>query len=481
MTPAGELPRCVGVRGGTIAAIEPSRPRCRARTVDLADDEVLLPGMVDTHVHVNDPGRTEWEGFASATRAAAAGGVTTIIDMPLNSLPPTVHVAALEVKRAVAAETRLRRRRFLGRRDSGQPATSCARCTTRGCSASSASCRLRGRGVPAPGPRRAAGGPARAARVRRADDRARRGRGGDRACAVRARRRPTAGFLHSRPRGVENLAIAHVIEPARWTGAPGAHPAPVELRCASDDRAARAATASGSPSRPARTTWFSQPRRSRTGRRSSSAARRSGRRQPRAAVAGARRRHDRLHRLRPFPVHPRLKRLDVGDFDLAWGGIASLQLGAARRLDRGAPARLRLADVIRWMAERPAALAGLTRKGRIAVGATPTSRVRTRRGLRGRRHPAAAPQCDHPLRGTIARRRRPQHLAARSGADGRRVPRSVDRQAAPRRARAAGRPATDRALLRTRHRRSRWRLRARKVIVSQKYFAPTGGLPRRPS
>ena len=57
------------------------------------------PGLVDTHVHVNEPGRTEWEGFATATRAAAAGGVTTILDMPLNSIPPTVDVAALEVKR----------------------------------------------------------------------------------------------------------------------------------------------------------------------------------------------------------------------------------------------------------------------------------------------------------------------------------------------------------------------------------------------
>ena len=72
------------------------------RTVDLADDEVLLPGLVDTHVHVNEPGRTEWEGFESATLAAAAGGVTTILDMPLNAIPPTTTVAALEVKREVA-------------------------------------------------------------------------------------------------------------------------------------------------------------------------------------------------------------------------------------------------------------------------------------------------------------------------------------------------------------------------------------------
>jgi allantoinase len=70
--------------------------------VDLADDEVLLPGLVDSHVHVNDPGRAHWEGFASATAAAAAGGVTTIVDMPLNSIPPTCDVDALALKRRAA-------------------------------------------------------------------------------------------------------------------------------------------------------------------------------------------------------------------------------------------------------------------------------------------------------------------------------------------------------------------------------------------
>src|SRR4051794_24647876 len=105
ITPAGEVAISVGVRDGVITAIEPvgMLPDFDARrTVRLATDEVLLPGLVDTHVHVNDPGRTEWEGFASATRAAAAGGVTTIVDMPLNSLPPTVDVRALEIKRAAA-------------------------------------------------------------------------------------------------------------------------------------------------------------------------------------------------------------------------------------------------------------------------------------------------------------------------------------------------------------------------------------------
>ena len=83
----------VGVRDRIIAA----------RTVLVPDDAVLLPGLVDSHVHVNEPGRTEWEGFRSATLAAAAGGVTTIVDMPLNSLPPTTTAEALAIKRAAAA------------------------------------------------------------------------------------------------------------------------------------------------------------------------------------------------------------------------------------------------------------------------------------------------------------------------------------------------------------------------------------------
>lgn len=92
----------IGVIDGVVAAIS-GTPLAGERVVELADDEVLIPGLVDTHVHVNEPGRTEWEGFASATRAAAAGGVTTIIDMPLNSIPATTTVEALETKRGTAA------------------------------------------------------------------------------------------------------------------------------------------------------------------------------------------------------------------------------------------------------------------------------------------------------------------------------------------------------------------------------------------
>jgi allantoinase len=97
-------PRSVGVRAGRTVVVEPRDAGLTApRVVTLADDEVLLPGLVDTHVHVNEPGRTEWEGFATATRAAAAGGVTTLVDMPLNCIPPTVDVEALRIKRSAAA------------------------------------------------------------------------------------------------------------------------------------------------------------------------------------------------------------------------------------------------------------------------------------------------------------------------------------------------------------------------------------------
>jgi allantoinase len=103
VTPAGEVARCVAVREGVVAAVAPLAARLEgAQTLDLPDDEVLLPGLVDTHVHVNEPGRTAWEGFATATRAAAAGGVTTVLDMPLNSIPPTCTVSALEIKQKAA-------------------------------------------------------------------------------------------------------------------------------------------------------------------------------------------------------------------------------------------------------------------------------------------------------------------------------------------------------------------------------------------
>ncbi|MEG8280595.1 allantoinase AllB [Streptomyces sp. AHA2] len=105
ITPEGTRAASVAVSGGTITAVLPHDAPVPdgARLEDLGD-HVLLPGLVDTHVHVNDPGRTEWEGFWTATRAAAAGGITTLVDMPLNSLPPTTTVPHLRTKQQVAAD-----------------------------------------------------------------------------------------------------------------------------------------------------------------------------------------------------------------------------------------------------------------------------------------------------------------------------------------------------------------------------------------
>ena len=91
---------------------------------------VLLPGLVDTHVHVNEPGRTEWEGFATATRAAAAGGVTTIVDMPLNSLPPTLDPDVAGGEAGGRGRAVRRGRRLLGRCGAGQPRPARGRCST---------------------------------------------------------------------------------------------------------------------------------------------------------------------------------------------------------------------------------------------------------------------------------------------------------------------------------------------------------------
>ncbi|MGJ5831486.1 allantoinase AllB [Streptomyces ossamyceticus] len=105
ITPEGSRPAAVAVVDGRITAVLPYDADLPSgvRLEDLGDD-VLLPGLVDTHVHVNDPGRTHWEGFWTATRAAAAGGITTLVDMPLNSLPPTTTVDHLRTKREVAAD-----------------------------------------------------------------------------------------------------------------------------------------------------------------------------------------------------------------------------------------------------------------------------------------------------------------------------------------------------------------------------------------
>ena len=105
VTSDGIGPGAILVREGTIAALVPaSRYGNLPANFDLHDfgESVILPGLVDSHVHINDPGRSDWEGFETATRAAAAGGYTMLVDMPLNCLPATATVSALTAKREAA-------------------------------------------------------------------------------------------------------------------------------------------------------------------------------------------------------------------------------------------------------------------------------------------------------------------------------------------------------------------------------------------
>ena len=103
VTPEGVRPGAVLVYGEQIhEVVAPDQVRAEVAETQDFGDAAILPGLVDSHVHINDPGRAEWEGFETATRAAAAGGYTLLVDMPLNCLPATTNVAALEAKREAA-------------------------------------------------------------------------------------------------------------------------------------------------------------------------------------------------------------------------------------------------------------------------------------------------------------------------------------------------------------------------------------------
>ncbi len=96
--PESSGPASIHIRDGVITAVDAFESVPAGAELLEAGESVVMPGLVDTHVHLNEPGRTEWEGFSSGTRAAAAGGVTTLIDMPLNSIPPTTTVRGLHAK-----------------------------------------------------------------------------------------------------------------------------------------------------------------------------------------------------------------------------------------------------------------------------------------------------------------------------------------------------------------------------------------------
>ena len=364
--PEGERPAAVHVADGVIAAVTGFED-AGDQPVTLADDEVLLPGLVDSHVHVNEPGRTEWEGFASATRAAAAGGITTIVDMPLNSIPPTVSVDALHVKREVATGQVSVDVAFWG---GAVPGNADQLAPLLAAGAVGVKCFLLDSGVPEFPPLDDAG--LRTALTELAvvdglliahceDD-------GVIAAAPAPGGPSYAAFLASRPGAAEVTAIGRLIAAARDTGA-RVHV--VHLAVAVVLSLLWKARAEGvritvetcphyltfsAEEVPDGATSFKccPPIREASHREALWAALADG--DIDLVVSD----HS--------PCTPELKRLDVGDFALAWGGIAGLQV-TLPVVWSGARARgLTLTDVVRWMSAAPAQLTGLTGKGGSAVG-----------------------------------------------------------------------------------------------------------------
>ncbi len=330
-------------------------------------DDVLAPGLVDTHVHVNEPGRTDWEGFATATRAAAAGGVTTLVDMPLNCIPVTTTAVALGIKLAAAAPQLWVDVGFWGGVVPGNVAdlAPLAEAGALGCKAflvdsgidefpasdastlRAAMIELRKVGLPLLAHAELdLGAPPRGPDPRRYAD-----------------------YLASRPSAWEDAAIALLIGLCRETGC-AVHV--VHLSSADSLPQIRAAKAEGLPLTvetcahylclraedvPDGDTTFkcAPPIRDDDNRARLWAGLADG------TIDFVVTDHS--------PCTPALKASERGDFHGAWGGIASLQLGLASVWTEACARGFDVARVIDWMSRRPAAFAGLGhRKGRIAPG-----------------------------------------------------------------------------------------------------------------
>lgn len=340
-----------------------------ATTVVDVGDAALLPGVVDTHVHVNEPGRTEWEGFATATRAAAAGGVTTIVDMPLNSVPPTTTVAGLEAKARAAAGHALVDYGFWGgvvpeNLADLQPLTMAGVLGFK--------CFLVPSGVDEFRPVGEADLVAAMRRLAELDHvllvhaelpgpiTQAAARGGD--------PRRYATWLGSRPRAAELEAIdllllsaletkcrVHIvhlscaaaldrIEGARHTGARvTVETCPHYLTFAAEDIPDGATAFKCAP-----------PLRERDNRE--------------RLWNGLRQGGIDLVASDHSPAPPALKHLDSGDFLAAWGGIASLEISLAATWTGARTHGHGLSALARWMCQEPARLARLDHKGRIAPG-----------------------------------------------------------------------------------------------------------------
>ncbi len=366
VTPEGERPADVVVDGERIAAVV-GYGTAAGEVTALTDDQVLLPGLVDSHVHVNEPGRTEWEGFVTATAAAAAGGVTTIADMPLNSIPATVDVDALEVKRQAAAGKLAVDVAFWGGAIPGN-AAELRRLHEAG--VVGFKCFLLPSGVPEFPPLSPTELETAMTEIAAFDGlliaHAEDEDVIEAAPAPHGRR--YADYVVSRPPAAETTAVGTLLAAARRTGC-RVHV--VHLSSRESLPIVAAAKADGvrltvetcphyltlsAETVPDGATQFKccPPIRDEANRD--------------ALWQGLADGVIDLVVSDHSPCTKEAKRLDVGDFGLAWGGIASVQLGLPAMWTAARGRGVSLADLVRWMATAPAGLIGLTDRGAIAEG-----------------------------------------------------------------------------------------------------------------
>lgn len=370
VTPDGELSGAVLVTDGRISAVVPRAAAPPDVEIFDAGHAAVLPGVVDSHVHLNEPGRTDWEGFATGTRAAASGGVTTVIDMPLNSVPVTTSVAALRQKAAAASGVAFVDYGFWGGVIPGN-AGDIGPLLEAG--ALGFKVFLVPSGIdefPMTGPDDLAVAMARIAErgavlLAHAEapeviEQATRETAGD--------PRRYATWLAARPAAAELAAIDRLLELSARTRC-RVHI--VHLACVEGIARIAAARRSGVPvtvetcphylsfsaeSIPDGATAFKCAPPIREGRHRAGLWEGLGR----GAIDLVASDHS--------PSPPHLKCLDSGDFLAAWGGIASLELSLAAVWTGARERGHTLPDVARWMSEHPAQLAGLSHKGRIAPG-----------------------------------------------------------------------------------------------------------------